>query len=153
MIIWLTGQPASGKTTLAKALLERGVGDFHIDGDDLRAVQPEPYDVRGRFVNVSRAQDIALYLHNQDRLVLVSLVSPHRGQREWLKERADVVEVYLHTDEIRGREHYFAKHYEAPDDPDLDLDTGLLTVEDCVDRIIEASGYVLGALATAPPGA
>ena len=36
MIIWLTGQPGSGKTTISKKILMQDGRIFHIDGDDLR---------------------------------------------------------------------------------------------------------------------
>lgn len=144
MIIWLTGQPGAGKTTLAELLREHVAG-FRIDGDDLRAVQPEGYDVRGRFTNVSRAQDIALFLHNLGHYVLVSLVSPNRAQREWLKAKAAVLEVYVHTTEVRGREHFFSEYYEPPRTDYIDLDTGELSEDDCVRRIMEAVGARLAA--------
>ena len=40
MILWFTGQPGSGKTTLAKEIIKRFNNDkvIHIDGDDLRDV-------------------------------------------------------------------------------------------------------------------
>ena len=135
MIIWLTGQPASGKTTLAQRLYAMGVVDFIIDGDQLREIHPEDYDERGRHANVSRAQDIALYLHNEGQRVAVALVSPYVAQREWMKGKAPVHEFYLHTEEIRGREHFFSEHYQPPDDAVV-LDTGTLTEEECVRVII-----------------
>ena len=65
MIIWLTGQPGAGKTVLAKLLIENLVADFHIDGDDLRALTANKnYGIKGRIENVGRAQTIAHYLHN-----------------------------------------------------------------------------------------
>lgn len=131
MIIWLTGQPGSGKTTLAQRLKAAGDVDYIVDGDQLRAIVEEPYDERGRHRNVARAQDIALYLNGEGHDVAVALVSPNRAQREWLKQRADVLEVYVHTSDVRGREHYFAANYEPPITDFLDLDTGVLTEYDC----------------------
>ena len=42
----------------------------------------------------------------------------------------------MHTEEIRGREHFFAKDYEKPKKDFLDMDTTKKTVEDCVDEIL-----------------
>lgn len=135
MIVWLTGQPGSGKTTIAQALKEEGLVDFIVDGDELRAVQQEGYDERGRHRNVARAQDIALYLHNEGMNVAVALVSPNRAQREWLKERASVLEVHLYASEPRGREEFFADHYEPPRENRIVFDTALCSPADCVDTI------------------
>ena len=84
MIYWFTGQPGHGKTTLAKALIahlnDQGIEPFHVDGDDLRALTSNAdYSRAGREANIRRAQTIAHYLHNQDRVVVVSLVAPYRG--------------------------------------------------------------------------
>ena len=144
MIIWFTGQPGSGKTTLAKGLQAKAkIGEpsgewWLIDGDELREVQPEGFDVRGRFNNVSRAQDIALYLHNRGENVVVALVSPNRAQREWLKEKVGrlMLEFYLHTDELRGREHFFSEHYEQPEKDYQSIDTGMKTSAECLDTVV-----------------
>jgi adenylylsulfate kinase len=135
-IIWLTGQPGAGKTTLAHALKNVGRVDHIIDGDQLRAVQPEGYDERGRHANVARAQDIALYLAGEGLNVAVALVSPDRAQREWLKAKARVFEVYVHTSEARGRESFHTSDYEPPRRRYLSLDTGLLSEHDSLHRIL-----------------
>ncbi|MFL2939828.1 MAG: hypothetical protein ACJZ37_02790 [Candidatus Poseidoniales archaeon] len=57
--------------------------------------------------------------------------------REEFKGRHNVNEVYLHTTEIRGREHYFAEDYESPDEDFLDMDTTNVSVEDCISKIFK----------------
>lgn len=128
MIYWFTGQPGHGKTTLAVALMEKmkaeGLSPFHVDGDDLRALTLNAdYSRAGREANIRRAQTIAHYLHNQGHTVVVSLVAPYRDIREELKAATDVVEVYVHTTETRGREDKHATDYEAPLEHFIDIDT------------------------------
>ena len=138
MIFWFTGQPGSGKTTLGKALLEKLDNSFHIDGDDLRGLSANvDYSEQGRISNIRTAQSIAMYLDNKGKNVVVSVVAPYRWLREEFKERHNVNEIYLHTTEIRGREHYFAENYEAPEVNFLDIDTTNVSVEDCIEKIIK----------------
>ncbi len=138
MIFWFTGQPGSGKTTLGKALLEKLDGAFHIDGDDLRElVHNVDYSEQGRINNIRMAQSIAMFLDNKEQDVVVSVVAPYRWLREEFKARHKVNEIYLHTTEIRGREHFFAKDYEPPEENYLNIDTTNVSVEACIDRIME----------------
>ena len=48
-----------------------------------------------------------------------------------------VNEIYLHTTEIRGREHYFAENYEAPEEDFLEIDTTNISVEECIAKILK----------------
>ena len=138
MIFWFTGQPGSGKTTLGKALIKQLSDAFHIDGDDLRGLSANAdYSEQGRINNIRTAQSIAMYLDNKGKNVVVSVVAPYKWLREEFKSRHDVNEIYLHTSEIRGREHYFAKDYEVPDENYLDIDTTHASVEECVVKIMK----------------
>jgi len=126
MIYWLTGQPGAGKTVLAKMLHSNRLLDFHIDGDDLRELtNNKNYGIEGRVQNVATAQKIAHYLHNQGRNVVVSLVSPYIDQREEFKQMLgdELVEIYVHTSEERGREQYHVKGYQPPLNNFIDVDT------------------------------
>ena len=138
MIFWFTGQPGSGKTTLGKALLDK-IGDaFHIDGDDLRGLSAnEDYSEQGRISNIRTAQSIAMYLDNKGKNVVVSIVAPYKWLREEFKDRHNVNEIYVHTSEIRGREHYFAEDYEKPEENFLEIDTTNVSVGECISRILE----------------
>ena len=138
MIFWFTGQPGSGKTTLGKALLEKLDDVFHIDGDDLRGLSANvDYSEQGRISNIRTAQSIAMYLDNKGKNVVVSVVAPYKWLREEFKERHNVNEIYVHTSEIRGREHYFAEDYEKPEENFLDIDTTNVSVEECISRVLE----------------
>ena len=126
MIYWLTGQPGSGKTTLANNLLDHFGKEktMIIDGDDLRQIfDNKDYSEIGRRKNIERAQDIALFMDKKGYDVIVSLVSPYKDQRDELKKRADVVEFYLHTTEDRGRNQYHVSNYEPPTENFFDIDT------------------------------
>ena len=139
MIFWFTGQPGSGKTTLGKALLERLDDSFHIDGDDLRGLSANvDYSEQGRISNIKTAQSIAMYLDNKGQNVVVSVVAPYRWLREEFKNRHNVNEIYLHTTEIRGREHFFAKDYEPPQSNFLEIDTTNKSVDSCINEIMES---------------
>ena len=140
MIIWLTGQPGSGKTTISKRILWDKPGVFHIDGDDLRDLfDNKDYSEVGRRKNVELAQQIAQYLHKKGNDVVVSLVSPYKDQRDKFKEKIgdNLIEVFVHTTEIRGRENYFVSDYQQPVENYFDLDTTNETVEESVKKLLE----------------
>lgn len=142
-IIWLTGQPGSGKTTLARSLEKKikskdsSTKIMVIDGDDLRDITiNKDYTKKGREKNITTAQKIAHFLFNKNFIVIVSLVAPYKELREIFKSIAPVLEVYLHTTEIRGREKFFAEDYEPPVKNFINMETTEKTVEECVDEIL-----------------
>lgn len=132
MIYLFTGQPGSGKTTLAKKLqmwLQTDKANwrksvFHIDGDQLRELFPNTdYSKEGRERNIQKAFDIARFLNNNGNDVVISMVAPYIHMREQLKSHCKVQEIYCHTKKIRGREDFFALDYEKPIQFFIDLDT------------------------------
>ena len=145
MIIWLTGQPGSGKTTLANSFMksiqkeEPDLDVINLDGDDLRSINKnKDYSKEGRIKNISTAISIMRFLANKNYLCVVSIVAPYKFLRDELKNEFPFLEIYLHTSEIRGREDYFAKDYEMPTDPKtVKIDTGLLTIQECTTKIID----------------
>jgi adenylylsulfate kinase len=140
MIIWLTGQPGSGKTTICKRILWDKPGVFHIDGDDLRDLfDNKDYSETGRRKNIELAQQIAQYLHKKGSDVVVSLVSPYKDQRDKFKEKMgdNLVEVYIHTTDVRGREDFFVKEYEAPTEKYLSIDTTNESVEESTKKVLD----------------
>ena len=144
MIYWFTGQPGHGKTTLAKALIAQlrrlGYAPHHIDGDDLRDITGnKDYTEEGRISNIQNAQSIARYLHHKNEVVVVSLVAPFRSMREELKSSVDTTEIYVHTDEIRGREENHVANYEAPLVNYIDIDTGATSIDEGVEIVLSLS--------------
>jgi len=133
MIYWFTGQPGHGKTVLADMLKRELPDAYRIDGDDLRELfSNKDYSINGRVKNVETAQKIAHYLHNQDKDVIVSLVSPYVDQREDFKKLVgieNIVEFYLHTSESRERDHFKAIAYTPPVSDFVDIDTTKHTPE------------------------
>lgn len=124
-IFYFIGQPGSGKTTIAKKLVEY-LDDltYHIDGDDIREIfNNKDYSEDGRRKNIQRAQDIARFLSRKDTTVVISLVSPYKDLRDELKKDSLVVEIYLHTTEDRGRNHYHVENFQPPTENYIDIDT------------------------------
>lgn len=145
MIYWFTGQPGHGKTVLANKLQNyiqylTGNTVFRVDGDDLRALTiNKDYSKEGRIKNVKSAQDISLYLHNQNKIVIVSLVSPYLEQREEFKNFVGngIVEFYVNTTEIRGREDYHVVDYEPPLQNFINIDTTNISENESLFHILQ----------------
>ena len=143
MIIWLTGQPGSGKTTLANSIIyslkkeQSDIRIINLDGDDLRSINKnKDYSKEGRIRNISTAISIVRFLANKNYLCIVSIVAPYRFLRNELKTEFPFLEVYLYTKEIRGREDFFAKDYEVPLEEHLSIDTGKLNIEESTNEIL-----------------
>jgi adenylylsulfate kinase len=126
MIYYLIGQPHAGKTTLSKLLKQHLYPQniIQIDGDDIRDIfQNKDYSEDGRRKNIQKAQDIAKFLNSKGFDVIISLVSPYRDLRNELKVSSNVIEIYIHTDDIRGRENFHVENYEKPTENYIDIDT------------------------------
>tara|TARA_B110000977_G_scaffold142558_1_gene180884 strand:- start:440 stop:883 length:444 start_codon:yes stop_codon:yes gene_type:complete len=145
MIYWLTGQPGAGKTVLAKKLSywvseNKHTLPFMIDGDDMRDLfSNKDYSIKGRVENVGTAQRIAHYLHNQNKDVIVSLVSPYIDQREDFKTLLgdNIKEIYVHTSEPRERDHFKAIAYVAPQENYIDINTTTDSPEQSLKKILD----------------
>jgi adenylylsulfate kinase-like enzyme len=106
MIIWFTGLPGAGKTTLMKLMPDNFIG---IDADVVREVYPEDFTEEGRRRNVQRIQETAATLNAHGYDVAVACIAPYRDQREAFKAKHDVMEFYLpggHWDESYGPNIY-----------------------------------------------
>ena len=126
MIYYLIGQPHAGKTTLSKLLKQHLYPQniIQIDGDDIRDIfQNKDYSEDGRRKNIQRAQDIAKFLNSKGFDVIMSLVSPYKDLRDELKSTSNVTEVYIHTNDVRGRESFHVENYEKPTEDYISIDT------------------------------
>jgi adenylyl-sulfate kinase len=107
-VLWLTGCPASGKSTLARAL-ERVLADMSrraviLDGDAVRRGLSADLDFsqQARSENARRVTEVALLLANAGIVAIVALVSPFAADRREARRRASAhdpaiafLEVYL----------------------------------------------------------
>ncbi len=128
MILWFTGQPGSGKTTLCNEIKKRLKGKvIHFDGDDIRDVlNNKDYSEKGRRKNIQFVINMAKVMEKKGFLVLVSLVSPYRDLRI-----GDVV--YLNSSRDLRKE-YWVKDYEPPQQNFLKINTDK-PIGECIDEI------------------
>ncbi|MDO9591252.1 MAG: adenylyl-sulfate kinase, partial [Microcella sp.] len=106
VVVWLTGLPGSGKSTIAdeveRRLFDLGVRTFTLDGDTVRSTLSEDlgFTPDDRRENVRRVARVAELMLDAGLVVLVSLVSPFRDDRELARERFaddDFIEVFVDT--------------------------------------------------------
>ena len=137
MIINLIGQPGAGKSTIAKLLLQKLDNSINIDGDELRELfVNKDYSDSGRRNNIQNAYNIARFLDSKNFIPVISLVSPFKDIRENLKNSNKVIEIYLKTSEIRGREKFHVLEYEIPENNFFEFDTTKISPEELAKTII-----------------
>lgn len=113
-VIWITGLPASGKSTVARAVVERlraaDVASVLLDGDELRGtIAPDlGYGLDDRRRCAERYAKLAMLLASQGLHVVVATISMFAAVRAWTRAHAPrYVEVYLDVSEPerRARDH------------------------------------------------
>ena len=158
-VIWFTGLPSSGKTTLCLALSEffHSIKSpvEHLDGDAVRAILPGiGFSRDDRNDHIRRMGFLASRLEHHGIPVIASFVSPYRESRDFVRSLCkSFVEIHLSTDlkecstrDVKGlyKEASSGKKagltgvddpYEPPLNPELVLDTKSLTKEECLERI------------------
>lgn len=113
VVVWFTGLPSSGKTTLAKqfraALSQRAIPCCLLDGDEVRgALVPSPgYGDAERSAFYATLANLAALLAGQNLIVLVPATANRRTYRETARAAAPrFIEVYVDTplEECRQRD-------------------------------------------------
>ncbi len=165
LCLWFTGLPASGKSTLANSLEKRLVAAGHhtytLDGDNLRhrLNRDLGFSEEDRAENIRRAAEVAGLFVDAGLIVIVSLISPVRVDRERARHlfaAGEFVEIFVDTPleecERRDPKGLYAKArrgevtgftgvdaaYEPPAAPEIRLQTVGRTPEECVDEIVLA---------------
>ncbi|MHC4945401.1 MAG: adenylyl-sulfate kinase, partial [Planctomycetota bacterium] len=162
--IWYTGLSASGKSSVAQAvegkLYERGIRTYVLDGDNVRhglnanlGFTPED-----REENIRRIGHVAKLFAEGGVVVMTAFISPYREDREKVRdmmEPGDFIEVFVDCPveicEQRDPKGLYKKAkagqipeftgisapYEQPDEPEIHLDAGKLTIEELADEVVK----------------
>lgn len=105
-VLWFTGLPGSGKSTIANAvereLAALGVHTYILDGDNVRLGLNKDlgFTPEDRAENVRRVGEVARLMADAGLVVLVCLVSPYRDDRDAVRARfsvGDFVEIHVDT--------------------------------------------------------
>ena len=165
--IWLTGLPASGKSTIALLIEEKLLTEKRpaliLDGDTLRHGLNAGlgFDAGGRAEAVRRAGESALLIAESGAVAIVSMVSPYRADRDAVRARhakigIAFIEVFvdapLAVAESRDPKGLYKKArageilaftgitdpYEAPTRPEVHVRTHESSAQDCAIKIFEA---------------
>lgn len=162
-ILWFTGLSGAGKSTLAHAVEDRlyrmGCGTFVIDGDNVRhgLCGDLGFSAEDRTENIRRVGEVAKLFTEAGVIALTAFISPFRADRDRVRamvSEGDFIEIYcaadLSTCETRDVKGLYQKAragqipeftgisspYEAPETPELTVDTGRKPLEDCVETVI-----------------
>lgn len=162
-ILWFTGFSGAGKSTLANAvnsaLFEQGLACYVLDGDNVRhgLCSDLGFSDGDREENIRRIGEVAKLFLDAGVVVLTAFVSPFRADRKRaraLVDAGDFVEIHCAADlnvcEERDTKGLYAKArsgeikeftgisspYEEPEQPELRIDTGHQSLDDCVSQVL-----------------
>jgi adenylylsulfate kinase len=161
--LWFTGLSGSGKSTLAntvdKKLFEKGIRSYVLDGDNIRhgLNKDLTFSKEDRKENIRRIGEVAKLFVDSGQIVLTPFISPFRKDREMVKtlfSKGEFFDIYvkcplnvcefrdpkgLYSKARKGEIHEFtgiSSPYEEPLNPDLIIETNLLTIEESAEKII-----------------
>jgi bifunctional enzyme CysN/CysC len=162
-VLWLTGRPAAGKSTLADglevSLHARGIHTYTLDGDNVRRGLNSDlgFNDADRVENIRRVAEVAKLMVDAGLIVIVSLISPFRAERGMARslfEEGRFLEVFvdapLELAEARDPKGHYARArrheitnftgidspYEPPESPEIRIDTNELAPEACVQSLL-----------------
>jgi adenylylsulfate kinase len=164
IIIWFTGLPTSGKSTIAHAVEEKlhgmGCRTFVFDGDNVRhgLCSDLGFSVVDRAENIRRIGEMSKLFIEAGVIAMTAFISPFKADRDRVRAlvgQGDFVEIYCKCPveiceqrDVKG--HYrkakegiikdftgVSAPYEQPETPELVLDTGSCKVEECVKKVME----------------
>ncbi|HUE79949.1 MAG TPA: sulfate adenylyltransferase subunit CysN [Sphingomicrobium sp.] len=163
-VLWFTGLSGAGKSTIAnlveKKLVARGQHTFLLDGDNVRhgLNRDLGFTEADRIENIRRVGEVARLMADAGLIVLTAFISPFRAEREMVRKMlpdGEFIEIFVDTPlaeaERRDVKGLYAKAragelanftgidspYEAPEKPEIRVDTIELTAEQAADRIVE----------------
>lgn len=163
VILWFTGLSGAGKSTLAHAVEERlyelGCKTFVLDGDNVRhgLCGDLGFSDQDRRENIRRVGEVAKLMLEAGVITLTAFISPFRAERLLARNQVphgDFIEIYCSCDidvcEQRDVKGLYKKArlgqikdftgisslYEAPENPELRIDTGNLPLADCVNQVV-----------------
>ena len=166
-LLWFTGLSGSGKSTIAnlveKKLYALGRHSFLLDGDNVRHGLNKDlgFTDADRIENIRRVGEVAKLMTDAGLIVLTAFISPFRAEREMVRAMLpeEFVEIFVDTPlaeaEARDVKGLYAKAragkianftgissaYEAPERPDIRIDTLRESPEAAAERIV---GHIMG---------
>ncbi|MCS7231528.1 MAG: adenylyl-sulfate kinase [Elusimicrobiota bacterium] len=163
LAIWFTGLPSSGKSTIAhaveKTLHELEVRTYTLDGDNVRhgLCADLGFSPQDRKENLRRIAEMVKLFIDAGIVTLCAFVSPYEEDRERIKKHLgeeNFVLIYcrcpvevceardpkgMYTKAKRGEIKEYtgvSAPYEEPLKPNLILDTNLLSIKECVEKVL-----------------
>jgi adenylylsulfate kinase len=164
VILWFTGLSGSGKSTLAHAvedfLHKKGISTFVLDGDNVRhgLCSDLGFSNIDRIENIRRIGELAKLMTEAGIITLTAFISPFKSDRNAARKlvpHGDFLEIYcqcsievcenrdvkgLYKKARAGEIPFFTgigSPYEAPDNPELIINTQEKSLDESVKSVIE----------------
>ena len=162
-VLWFTGLSGSGKSTIANAVEKKlalmNRHTFLLDGDNVRhgLNRDLGFTETDRIENIRRIGEVAKLMADAGLIVLTAFISPFRAERKMVRDmlpEGEFVEIFVDTPlevaeqrDVKGlyrkaREGKLKNFtgidspYEAPENPEIRVNTVDMTVEEAADHII-----------------
>lgn len=162
-LLWFTGLSGSGKSTIANALdvalHQRGYHTFLLDGDNVRHGLNKDlgFSDDDRIENIRRIGEVSKLFTDAGLIVLSAFISPFTSDRRMVRNlfpSGEFIEVFMDTPlttcEDRDPKGLYEKAregkikdftgidspYESPEHAEVVLDTSRLSVDECVEQLV-----------------